>query len=755
LNRRLACAHALIFLAIFGVYLHALNPAFRADDSPETAASCVILGIQHPPAYPLFTLVGRLATFIPLATPAWRINLLAALFGSLTCLVVMAILTLWSGQALAGALGAILLGLSPTFWSQSLAAKGGIYTFHASLLAMLVLTMTLWDRDIRARMQRAQSSRLRLLQSRYFLASVWLFFLGFGNHWETQSLFLPAIALWTYLLLGGVAIDPSLPSGKGLAAPIIKAALLVLAAGSVYLYLPLRAQWHPALNWGVPISWKQFWWVLLRQEYLDLEVGFLKALKSALLGGGDWKSVADNWITVKRQALRVATHLVVPGDLGIAGTLLAALGAFQLWSQGKKKELALSLGVIAVFCFVVTFYFQLKPEMLWILDVFLIPSYLMQALLAGMGTAWLIQKLPPNWTRLAALQGAMAAALLLGLWEAREPEISQHDHFWAWDYGRNFLDSLKPNAIVFAEGDFNTMPIYYLQQVQGLRRDVTHITSIFASTDWGVTELERTQPSLGLSIAPKPSENSRVGDGALLKSVISEIIAKNRPSRPIQASWFRQVEADNLPELEPFMSPSGLCAEYMAPETPQQWRRRINLPKTLVMRYLPLEKTRNDPSPAFALSNYGTLYMELANYLRNHGRVQDAMPLYATAVQVTTLPNLAEAWTHWGIALASTGKPEQAVEKFQRALQVKPIFEAYANLAGVMNQLKRYDEAEKYAREALAMLPASGASWNNLAISLYYRGRTQEAIQAAEEAAHDSPSDQTILRNLNALKGKS
>ena len=79
------CLSAAVFLACLALYLPTLNPAFRADDSPETAATAVILGIQHPPAYPLQTLVGRLASRLPLGSEAWRLNLMAAVLGALAC----------------------------------------------------------------------------------------------------------------------------------------------------------------------------------------------------------------------------------------------------------------------------------------------------------------------------------------------------------------------------------------------------------------------------------------------------------------------------------------------------------------------------------------------------------------------------------------------------------------------------------------------------------------------------------------------
>ncbi len=85
LRRAQSSSPPLVFLACWAAYAHTLNPAFRADDSPETIAASVTLGIQHPPAYPLYTLMGRLFSFIPLGAPAFRLNFMAAFFGALAC----------------------------------------------------------------------------------------------------------------------------------------------------------------------------------------------------------------------------------------------------------------------------------------------------------------------------------------------------------------------------------------------------------------------------------------------------------------------------------------------------------------------------------------------------------------------------------------------------------------------------------------------------------------------------------------------
>ncbi|HXB98166.1 MAG TPA: DUF2723 domain-containing protein, partial [bacterium] len=75
-------------LGLWAVYLATLSPAFPPDDSPETIAAAVTLGIQHPPGYPLPALLGRCAALgLPLGGAAWRINLLSSLLAVATALL--------------------------------------------------------------------------------------------------------------------------------------------------------------------------------------------------------------------------------------------------------------------------------------------------------------------------------------------------------------------------------------------------------------------------------------------------------------------------------------------------------------------------------------------------------------------------------------------------------------------------------------------------------------------------------------------
>ena len=77
----------LAFLIPATVYLITLNPTVPFWDAGEFIAVSYILGIPHPPGTPLYVLLGRVATLIPWATVAQRVNGLSALASALAVLL--------------------------------------------------------------------------------------------------------------------------------------------------------------------------------------------------------------------------------------------------------------------------------------------------------------------------------------------------------------------------------------------------------------------------------------------------------------------------------------------------------------------------------------------------------------------------------------------------------------------------------------------------------------------------------------------
>jgi hypothetical protein len=158
-NRRVVTLIGLlVFLFSATVYLITLTPTVPFWDSGEFIAVSYILGIPHPPGTPFYVLIGRIATLIPWATVAQRVNALSAIAAALavllTYLTTLRMIRLAQGAnrsrsdewiAVAGAaVGALMLAFSDAYWENAIEAE--VYSLM-SLAQILVLWLGLkwWE----------------------------------------------------------------------------------------------------------------------------------------------------------------------------------------------------------------------------------------------------------------------------------------------------------------------------------------------------------------------------------------------------------------------------------------------------------------------------------------------------------------------------------------------------------------------------------------------------------------------------------
>jgi transmembrane protein TMEM260 (protein O-mannosyltransferase) len=133
---------ALAFVVPLAMYVRTLAPTVYNLDSAELTTAAATGGLVRATGYPLYLLLGRLCTLLPVGDVGVRMNLLSALAGAATVALGERVLRrLGVGPwARFGALG--LLACAQVFWALSLIAE--VYTLHTALMAAIILLLR-WD----------------------------------------------------------------------------------------------------------------------------------------------------------------------------------------------------------------------------------------------------------------------------------------------------------------------------------------------------------------------------------------------------------------------------------------------------------------------------------------------------------------------------------------------------------------------------------------------------------------------------------
>jgi hypothetical protein len=420
-----------VAVALFAAYAATAPRTVALEDDGLFILSSYFLGIEHPPGYPLFTLIGHLFTHLPFGSVAYRVHLASALFGALTGGAAwLCARTLVAGR-LPAYLAAFALGLSPVFWSQAVIAE--VYTLNTFFFLVLVfLGLQACPPGVQAA---ASPHGSRLLP---WMALI--FGLSLSNHYPLMLLVAPAFVL---------------------------------------LLWPLRREilrGFGALSWLVILGLLPYAW-MVRRSWMDLPISFngpLETLPEILYFvsragyAGIDRSVSADWLD------RIKFFQFFGGQLllqfAVLGTLLAAAGFAVQWRiLGRRTAAFLTVAFLmssAVLLLLLGFDYDSFRGHLF--HVYPLPAYATGALWMGLGLAWAAQRFARRpWHAPAASAAVLALIFVLGA------RLNLVPSDWGARYAQAVLKTLPKNAVVMTIGDPDLAPIAYFHMIENWRPDIT------------------------------------------------------------------------------------------------------------------------------------------------------------------------------------------------------------------------------------------------------------------------------------------
>ena len=127
-------------------------------------------------------------------------------------------------------------------------------------------------------------------------------------------------------------------------------------------------------------------------------------------------------------------------------------------------------------------------------DYAYVGSYYAFAIWIGLGVLALIQTLSKKLNMKMATAGVFAITLVAvpGLLASEGwDDHNRSGKTTARDFAINYLESCEPNAILFVNGDNDTFPLWYIQEVEGIRTDIRVVNYMLSSGPWYVHQLQR------------------------------------------------------------------------------------------------------------------------------------------------------------------------------------------------------------------------------------------------------------------------
>ncbi len=594
-------------LVVLAIYLATLAPTTAFWDTSEYIAAAKVLGIPHPPGNPLFVILAHTFGLLPLAASyAVRINLFAAVTSAASAGLWFLVAERWLRGIVAprwaryaAAFGGVLVGATSwTVWNQS-TVNEKVYTVSLLSIALVMWLVVRWGDDEpgthRDRWLVLIAYVLALTSTNHLMGVLalpalvvyvlWTDWRTVLRPWAIVTFYALLLALtgeWIALLHGGAAGGLLILLTLGVLGyavwktprdPLVYLGLLAVIVGISlnYFWLPLRAAQYPAINEGEPVGFlsQSLQDVLNRVQYGKPPLSQRQATFGAQLANF-WQYFSWQFARDWGQLGRVATGLF---------TVLGLTGLWELWKRDRRAGIA-CVALLATLSLGLVYYMNFKygfsqypgepslPREVRERDYFFVGSFAVYGAFVALGLGAVMRTVveflrdrgtPVSRWAMASPVLALALIPLLG----NHVTASRAHETIPRDFAYDILQSVEPYGILITAGDNDTFPLWYAQEVEGIRRDVTLANLSLMNTRWHLRQLRRREtPAFDPSRAASLWKSTEEPGLPLTDSAgAANKVKWPRPTQPVFS--LTQAQLDSLPEAMQVPAKGGIAFDSL------------------------------------------------------------------------------------------------------------------------------------------------------------------------------------------------
>lgn len=508
---------------LYAVYHLSLFESIPGGDSGELVAESCLLGVAHPPGYPLFTVLSHYAQYIPFPrmhyatanssyfqihidndpSPAWKVNHMICVFGVLAafCIQLATINVIKSciGDShvlLGSSIASIMYALSPLVWEYSITAE--VFGFNNFLVAFIIYITTVIYRNKLTH----QSNSYGLVYFGAFLSALCL------TNQHTSFLFL--VVLVPAVFFATIPLNNVYETCQY----VCNVTALFIIGLLPYSYLYFAAVAPKPGSWGDTSNIEGFLRHILRMEYGTFQLGVKHGSETFI------ERVGLYMMFINSETYYMGTIFLV---LAVVTTLMASNYASsdsnvdkednaskdkRINGKVKSKEAKpiipvtvlvsqkyqIMIVLLLVFAFyTITWHGVLSnlplssPMPYGVHARFWLQPNIVICIFIGYGISFLQEKLTKvtRITESKLFELSLTGIIFALIVTCRFPVLNKSiDGNVIQLFGQNILDSLPKNAILLSHTDLDWNSVRYLRECENKRGDITHLSLQIMPYPW-------------------------------------------------------------------------------------------------------------------------------------------------------------------------------------------------------------------------------------------------------------------------------